>query len=203
MPLLAARPDNEYAELDRQVLEARDGGDLRRALTLLMEAYGDDLFDYCSRLCGATHLAEDVLQTVFEEAFRELPTFEARAGLRAWLFVKASRRCLDGLRGVRRWLRLFDAAPVTPEREPMDDQPRPDETLLARSTERLVREALAKLDPRTRLVLLLRFEERFTYAQMEEVFQKDQRRIRKWAEKGVSRLRELLRGYPELWSGHE
>ncbi|WP_067496711.1 sigma-70 family RNA polymerase sigma factor [Actinoplanes sp. TFC3] len=53
--------------------------------------------------------ADDLTQETFLRAFRALPSFEARAGVRTWLLGIARRTCADHLRAVVR-RRKLDAA---------------------------------------------------------------------------------------------
>ncbi|WP_372338896.1 sigma-70 family RNA polymerase sigma factor [Actinoplanes sp. RD1] len=50
--------------------------------------------------------ADDLTQETFLRAFKALPSFEARAGIRTWLLGIARRTCADHLRAVVRRRRL-------------------------------------------------------------------------------------------------
>jgi DNA-directed RNA polymerase specialized sigma24 family protein len=87
--------------------EARARGDHRGALTILMHAYGRDLHRHCFQVLRDRDLADDVHQTVFVQAYRDLPGFAGRSSLRTWLYGIARHRCLDAMKIGARWRRRF------------------------------------------------------------------------------------------------
>src|SRR4051812_44807187 len=88
-------------------------GDRRRALTILMRRYGDHVYRFAHMMTRDPHLADEVRQQVFVEAFRDLESFEGRASFRSWLLGIARYRSLDAVKQQRRWAGRFknDAAP--------------------------------------------------------------------------------------------
>lgn len=112
------------------------------------------LFRYLERMTGDTDAAEDIAQESFVRLLgRNMPEHEARL----WLFTVATNLFRDGTRTVRRRERLLTARPWTPS--PL---PAPDETLERGQKVQGVREALEKIPPRDRQMLLMR-EEGFKY----------------------------------------
>lgn len=157
---LPMHPDEEAA----QAL-ARD--EPRRALSVLMEAYGDDLYRHCRLVLGDPALADDVLQTVFVQAFRDFAQWSGRSSLRTWLFAIARHRCLDALRTTRRLARRFLGSDCLDDSR--DPRPRPDERLVRRAELEALERALKILKPKIRIAVLLRFHEGLSYAEMAEV----------------------------------
>ena len=99
------------------------------------------------RMLGDPHAAEDVRQEAFARLWTSAPAGASADGLRGWLHRTATNLALDELRRrrVRRALPFedaLDAAAGTGDR---------DEALVTR-------EALARLTPHERMVLLLRFQ---------------------------------------------
>ena len=114
------RPSSENvvelgAEGDEPIRRLLAAGDRRAALAALMELHGDTVYRYCASLLRDPHQAEDVLQTVFLDAFQALPAFEGRSTFRTWLLGIARHRCLDGVRKRSRWRRLFGLGGGAPE----------------------------------------------------------------------------------------
>ena len=65
--------------------------DRRATVVELFEAYGDAVLGYCMRLLRDPALAEDVMQQVFLEAFRDFDQFRGRSSRRTgWM---RGRRC--------------------------------------------------------------------------------------------------------------
>ena len=152
---------------ERDALEALARGDVARTLTVLMSAYGDDVFRHCRAMVGTDDLANDVHQQVFIQAFRDLATFSRRSTFRTWLYAIARHRCLDALKLCRRFRRRFLLAPRLPERG--DPTPRADEDLSARAEIERLERALARLKPKVRAAVLLRFQEGMTFEEMAEI----------------------------------
>ena len=141
-----------------------------------LEQYRRELVGYCYRMLGSIYEAEDAVQDTMLRAWRALPRFEDRAGLRPWLYRIATNVCIDMLKGRSRRALPMDVVPVAAgelrrgEARPEATwiQPAPDSLVLPRDddpAERAVsREsvrlafiaALQHLAPRQRAVLILR-----------------------------------------------
>ena len=146
---------------EAEAFAALDRSDWNAALTFLMETYGDPIYRHCRHVIGVKHLADDVHQIVFVEAYRDLPRFKRRSSLRTWLYTIARHRCIDALRVLRRRTareqEIFDAA--------LDGEAH----VANRSLNAALADALASLPPDTRIAVLLRFQEGLTYEEMAEV----------------------------------
>jgi RNA polymerase sigma-70 factor, ECF subfamily len=141
-----------------------------------LEQYRRELVGYCYRMLGSIYEAEDAVQDAMLRAWRALPTFEDRTGLRPWLYRIATNVCIDMLRGRSQRALPIDVAPVASGELRRGDarpeatwiQPAPDSLVLPADgdpAERAVsREsvrlafiaALQHLAPRQRAVLILR-----------------------------------------------
>ena len=112
----------------------------------------DDLFAYAATLLRDRGAAEDVVAASFERAYRRLRTYDPRRGSqRQWLFGIARHAALDELRRRRRHAALAadpeDEAAATAAEDAA-------EASLRRST---VRDALARLSPRDRELVALKY----------------------------------------------
>ena len=141
-----------------------------------LEQHRRELVGYCYRMLGSIHEAEDAVQDTMVRAWRALPTFEDRTGLRPWLYRIATNVCIDMLKGRSRRALPMDVAPVATgdlrrgSARPAASwiQPAPDSLILppgddpaertvARESVRLAFiAALQHLAPRQRAVLILR-----------------------------------------------
>jgi RNA polymerase sigma-70 factor, ECF subfamily len=141
-----------------------------------LEQYRRELVGYCYRMLGSIYEAEDAVQDTMLRAWRALPRFEDRAGVRPWLYRIATNVCIDMLKGRSRRALPMDVAPVAAGELRRGDarpeatwiQPAPDSLVLPSDrdpAERAVsREsvrlafiaALQHLAPRQRAVLILR-----------------------------------------------
>lgn len=117
-------------------------------------------------LGGDREAAEDLWQEALLRAWRSLPRESDRAGQRAWLQRTATNLAVDELRrrSRRRSLVLDDE----PE-QAVDGVQEPD----------AAREALARLDPHERFLVLLRFDAGFGYADIARLLEISEEAARK------------------------
>lgn len=139
-------------------------GDRKEALTVLMRAYGRAIHRHCLSMLGDDGLADEVHQTVFVEAWRDLGRFEGRSSFRTWLFGIARHRCLDAAKVRRRRERRFVLADAGPDA--VDDGPAPDGRLDAERVRDPLEACLAQLRPEIRIALLLRYQEGMSFVEM-------------------------------------
>ncbi|OFX20332.1 MAG: hypothetical protein A2V77_17110 [Anaeromyxobacter sp. RBG_16_69_14] len=140
---------------DATLLAGVASGD-REALSCLYDRYGGQLLAIGRRILGDRREAEDLLQDVFLEVWRQAKSYDAaRGSVRAWLFMRMRSRALDLLRAVRS-RRLV----------PLEEQPQPElaqpgtaaELPLALDREP-IRRAMAQLSPEQLQVLELGYFE--------------------------------------------
>lgn len=142
-------------------------GELAQALTILMSRYGDEVYRHCRQVLGDSDLAADVHQTVFVQAYRDLPSFTGRASFRTWLYAIARHRCLDALKIQKRRRLRFLLGAVAQDRP----DPRPDarEQLQGRAEADAMTRALETLKPEVRIAVLLRYREEMSFEEMADV----------------------------------
>lgn len=172
--------------------EALARGDNRAALTILMTAYGRDLHRHCFQVLRDRDLADDVHQTVFVQAYRDLPRFAGRSSLRTWLFGIARHRCLDAMKIGARWRRRFVRAEPLPDAA--DERPGADAALAESGEVSALVAALAGLSIDTRIAVLLRFREGLTYEEIGAVCGERATTVQARVARALPRLRAALGG---------
>jgi len=125
--------------------------------------YGDYIYGYCRRLLGNTTEAEDVSQTVFVHALRDLKDLSDIQGAQGWLRGIARHRCMDRLRARQRDLRVIDSGDSC---SPVDEQlavvPSDHDPRIASALD----DCLGRLDARSRAVLALRFHDGLSFEEI-------------------------------------
>jgi RNA polymerase sigma-70 factor (ECF subfamily) len=158
------KPVDDIAEQsvhdERDIRAALHANDMRRALTLMMNRHGDEVYRLAYAMTHSYHLAEEVRQQVFVEVYRDLPSFAGRASLRAWVFGIARHRCLDIAKKHRRWTNRFKNEPP-PDDEPDDHEP--DRELDRSRLAKILASCLAKLAPAARDAVVLRYHQDLSY----------------------------------------
>jgi RNA polymerase sigma-70 factor (ECF subfamily) len=134
--------------------------DVRRALTLMMNRYGDEVYRFAYAMTHNYHLAEEVRQQVFVEVYRDLASFAGRASLRAWVFGITRHRCLDITKKHRRWTNRFKNE--LPPDEELDDH-EPDRELDRSRLAKILATCLARLAPAARDAVVLHFHQGLSY----------------------------------------
>lgn len=108
-----------------------------------------ELHRFCSRMTGSPCDGEDVLQEALVLAFYRLPELRESTSFKAWLFRIAHNKCIDFLRGRRRFEALD---PELGDQEPMMDESVDDKQRVARALASTVTE----LPPKERACVLLK-----------------------------------------------
>lgn len=152
---------------DEAVLAAVDRGDLELALRMLMRAHGVAIYRFCVSRLGPDR-ADDVHQTVFIEAHRDLGRFERRSTLRTWLFGIAHHRCLDHRKTHGRHEARFTPTEDPGASDPSDD-PTPFEHVSRDQLRRLLEVCLEGLTDAVRTAVLLRYRDGFQYEEMARI----------------------------------
>jgi RNA polymerase sigma factor (sigma-70 family) len=134
----------------------------RRRFEALFAAYNPDIVAYCGWRADSASDAQDAVAEVFLTAWRRLDALPEGDAARVWLYATARRVIANQRRSRRRQVALYqrlalDAAVVV--------QPPPSPT----REETLVHEALGRLGPRDREVLLLAEWEGLSPAQIAAV----------------------------------
>jgi len=135
------------------------------SLEELFAALEAPLLAYALRLTGGREVAEDVVQ----EAFMKLHAqFESVQTPRRWLYRTVHNLALNQRRQEAKIVALYPDADdeSAPEDHPPDPAPLPDEQIIRLEGIGLVRICLAALEPRTRELIRLKFDEELSYQEI-------------------------------------
>jgi RNA polymerase sigma-70 factor, ECF subfamily len=161
------------AEIERAVelLRAGDDGSVERALALLQNT----VFSFSMRVCGQREDAEDTMQEVLLKSIPQLPKFDNPKALVVWLYKVAKRRCLMSRRKSKfapaHELSLEALMPDGKELEQLTGDGRVNAEYFAIRSEQAsgLREAVQKLPPQYRIILVLRDMEGLTDDEVAEI----------------------------------
>ncbi|QAY67813.1 RNA polymerase sigma factor [Paenibacillus protaetiae] len=90
---------------EREMVSRLKAGD-REALARLMDAYGKEVYRTAALLLKDTHLAEDISQDVFLNAYRKINQLNDPLSIRSWLLRMTVNRCRSHMRRAS-WKRLL------------------------------------------------------------------------------------------------
>ena len=133
----------------------------------LYDRYGAVVYGLACRITRQAADAEEVVQDVFAQLWRQAPRYDAARGtVAAWLVMVTRARALDRLRG-RRARPDLDAA-VPPDAAPalVADAPSPEQAAIAATEIGRVRDALVTLPAAQRTLVEMAYYEGLTHAEI-------------------------------------
>lgn len=142
-----------------QVLRAQSGEDA--AFARLIDRYHPRLLYYVKRLLGGAADAEDVMQSVWLDAYNQLYRLKAPEAFSVWLYRIARNKAVQNIRKQQVFLPLEDEQEIPAQEDEEPVWPPEDAAL--------VTQALDQLSEIHRETLTLRFMEDMSYEQIAEV----------------------------------
>lgn len=161
------------AEIEKAVELLQGGNDagIDQALALLQNT----VFSFSMRVCGHREDAEDTMQEVLLKSVPQLPKFDSPKALVVWLYKVAKNRCLMNRRKSKfapaRELSLEELMPDRKELEQLsaDGKINPESFAIRSEEASRLRNAVQKLPPHYRIVLVLRDMEGLTDDEVAEI----------------------------------
>jgi RNA polymerase sigma-70 factor (ECF subfamily) len=167
------------ADLVRSILAGEEG-----AFEVLLDEFQPRVYRLACRLVSPRE-ADDVTQEVFIAVFKGLKRFRGESSLSTWLYRVAFNTCQTyRLREARR------------PRLPIPETPDLRQAVLSAVENCDVAEAVAKLDDRHRVVLVLHELHGLTYGEIAEVIQVPVGTVKSRLSNALHKLREMLRDRP-------
>jgi RNA polymerase sigma factor (sigma-70 family) len=179
------RPRLEHVA-ESLVITLAVGGD-RVAFEELVRRRHQGVRRFQRQLCGDSTLADDLTQQVFLRAWRSLRNLQSIDAFNGWMKKLMISVWFDELR--RRRISLDQ-----PGSNPLTVEPAVWETP---SLERDLENALASLEPRVRICVLLAYSEGNSHSEIAELLQIPLGTVKSHVARGSERLRALLVDYAE------
>ncbi len=167
---------------------------VERALALLQNT----VYSFSMKVCGHPQDAEDTMQDVLVKLLPYLPRFDSPQALSVWLYKVARNRCLMNRRGAKnarnKHVSLDELMPTQYElRELVESKdPNPETNVLRDESSRRVREAVLKVAPLYRMVLVLHDMEGLSTADVARVTGLTEGTVRVRLHRGRLMLRQQL-----------
>ena len=189
--------NRQYANLADDVLVQQAHIGDQGAFEILVERYSALLYFLISRMVRDEHLAHDVLQHVFLQLYRSLPTLRTGGTLKAWLCQIARHRAIDELRR-RRHLLFSEIEPFPDEGEYSflatlpDPDRQPEEQVELRELRELLLEAIETLPLRYRAIVLLRYDTQWSFREIGQALSIPETTVKTYFYRAKKQLRTLL-----------
>jgi RNA polymerase sigma-70 factor (ECF subfamily) len=154
-----------------RLLQRGDDAALEQALALLQNT----VFSFSMRVCGQREDAEDTMQEVLLKSVPHLPKFDSPKALVVWLYKVAKNRCLMSRRrskfAPKQDLSLEELMPARKELEQLgtDGSINPEAFAIRSEEAGRLRDAIQRLPPQYRIVLVLRDMEGLTDEEVAEI----------------------------------
>ncbi len=182
---------------DFRLVEAFRGGD-ERAFEEIVRRYQHQVANIIYLTLGNREEIEDLSQEVFIRVYKSLDRFEFDASLYSWIYRIAVNLCIDEIR--RRKIRKAISLEFFTERR-LEEERKSKEKVTAADPlfddekKQVVRDALQKLSPGHRAVLLLREYEDMSYAEIAKTLHISPQAVKSRIFRAREELRTLLKGY--------
>ena len=166
------RPEGKGRPVDLLVESFRKGEP--GAFEAIVSAHQDRVFSFCARMLADREDALDAAQEVFLSAWRNLEGFRGEAALSTWLLRIAANRCLNRIRRRKSLSEREAPWPEPPGEEGEgivfqpagDEADRPDRVAENGEMAEILTDALSRLDPGSRWMVLLSDVEGFSYEEI-------------------------------------
>jgi len=174
----------------------RSGFTEPQEISVLYDRYAPELYRYIYHRLGANHLAEDLTAEVF---VRVLGLKRAPDEWRAYLYRIAHNLVIDSLRKHPHILEEADESIADDRNDPVERAEVADE-------QRHLRQAIARLTPEQQQVVVLKFIEEMSNAEVARILDKPEGAVKALQHRALTNLREWLGGThdsPEWKRWHE
>jgi RNA polymerase sigma-70 factor, ECF subfamily len=188
-------PDDERRLVERLV--ARD----EHAFNALVRAYERRVFALVLRMIGSRAEAEDLAQEVFVQVFKAIGSFRGESKLSTWIYRIAINLCKNRTKYLRvRHTGEQEELEAHAERVPMGELKRanvgqierPDEMMVGKQVERIVQQAILKLEPSFRECLVLRDVEELSYEEIGAITGLPEGTVKSRIHRARAQLKELV-----------
>lgn len=160
-----------------------ESGKHRDALTACARTHHVVLGRLCMALLASQADADEAVQETLLRAHRAMPTYRADGSVKAWLCGIARHVCAHVLETRRRGRELLEVVPVEDEQR---------DAFATRQRARAIREALGKLKPSERDVLVLRYVADLSHREIAAACGLDEPTARKRISRALARLRTVM-----------
>lgn len=175
--------------------EAKQGNEF--AFARIVETYEKRIYQLCYRMVGTPEDAADQTQETFLKAWRGLSAFQGDCSIGTWLYRLAANCCIDHLRREKKHrthLKQWDGGEEDrPRPDPADPSPGPQETLERKERQEAVWNAMKRLTPEHRMILILRETQGLSYGEIAEVLGLEEGTVKSRLARARLQLRNTLK----------
>jgi RNA polymerase sigma-70 factor (ECF subfamily) len=177
-------------DLNEAIKRAQQGD--QRAFDVIYDRFADALFRYIYARCGDASMAEDLVGDLWVRVVERLESFRpppngVEQAFAAWLYRIAHNLVIDNFRR-----KSSGNVPLDPSVS--DREPTPDARAISNDESRTLRAAIAQLTPDQREVVLLRFIEERSNAEVAALTGRSEGAVKVMQHRALGTLAKLLGG---------
>lgn len=164
------------------------------ALAILIQRHLPSVYRFLYRMVGDSHHAEDLAQETFLKAWKNISKFDPTKSFKTWVFSIAKNTAID-------WLRKkhpVSFSDLEPDEMPdmadsiPDEQPLAPEILERAETAKMIEEALTKIPPKARSIVLMHQMEDMTFKEISEATGEPINTVKSRYRRALHALKEIL-----------
>lgn len=163
---------SEKARFDLGLIDRAMAGD-QQAFAELMDRYRDAIYYMLLKMVNNRNDAEDLTLEAFGKAFKNIHQYTPNFAFSTWLFKIATNNCIDFIRKRKANIVSIDNTVDDPEGGHSSptamlsaNMPDPEEHLIKQQNVKLVQDVVAKLKPRYRKLVELRYFKEYSYEEI-------------------------------------
>ena len=179
------------------IARTRAGDDA--AFQLIFERYSRPIISFIYDMVGERELAEELMQETFVRAYRNLSSLREDARLSTWLFGIAKNVAREQLRVRQKLSRKVELDDESVQ-ELRDEKPKPDDFLINRELNGVIRDALSRLDEDKRMVFALKVFQQQSYEEIAAITGFSIPKLKTDLHRARAEMRRLIRPYMEVRS---
>ncbi len=178
---------------ERELLD-RCRSDNPQALREVVERHQSDAYALALRMLRDSDDAADATQDAFLNLFRSLGTFRGECSLRTWIWRLVTNECLRRLKRLGRERDRFEVLPEPDDAAVLADAEAapPDDRVARRERTRLLLDAVGRLRPDFRAVVVLHYMQELSYEEVAGVLEIPMGTVKTWLFRAKKALAEEL-----------
>ncbi|MDI3533885.1 MAG: polymerase sigma-70 factor, subfamily [Thermosediminibacterales bacterium] len=188
---------------EQQLIKKCQEGNLQ-AFSKLVKLYEKKVFNIAYRMLGDYEEAGDVSQEVFLRIYKSIESFKGNSSLATWIYRVTTNMCIDQLRR-KKGKQIYsldepietDYGKLYPEAPDASDTP--EEQVLKKDVQKLIKKSLEKLPEEQRIVIVLRDIQGFSYNDIAEITGCSLGTVKSRINRGRKALKDIIESDGELF----
>lgn len=179
---------------DSQIIADYLSGD-ENALSEIVGRYLKPIFNFIYRLVGNPQDAQDITQETFIKTWRNLKKYKTEENFKAWIFTIAHNTAIDWLRKKKNLVFSDfknEEGENFLEENIADTSLLPDEIVMQGENKKLIGDAINKLPPMYKEVVILHYMNELTFDEISQVLKKPLNTVKSQHRRALLMLKDVL-----------